>query len=208
MRELDESLLVRLAVDGDSDALGELLQQHRERLLRLVTLRMNRRVQSRVDAGDVVQETFIEATRRRSELTAPMNVSLFVWLRYLAMQKLCETHRRHLGVKARDAAMEVSLCEAPAPHITSAVLAAQLLGKLTSPSKAVQQAEVRFRLEQTLNAMNPIDREIIALRHFEQLSNMEAAQVLGIKDSAASTRYVRAVQRLKKALETDAGGVQ
>lgn len=207
MKETDESLLIDRAAAGDRDALGELLECHRERLLRLVGWRLNRRLQGRIDPGDVVQETFIEATRRCSELTAPRDVSLFVWLRFLAMQQLAEVYRRHLGVKARDVSMEVSIYEAPAPHITSAVLAAQLLGKLTSPSQAAQEAEMRYCLEQTLNAMNPLDREIIALRHFEQLSNMEAAQVLGIKDSAASTRYVRAVQRLREALDSSSRGV-
>jgi RNA polymerase sigma-70 factor (ECF subfamily) len=200
MTDSAESLLLDRAISGDLDAMGQLLQQHRDRLLRLVGFRMDRRLQGRVDPADVLQETFIEATRRRDELPRQPD-SLFVWLRFLAMQKLLEIHRRHLDVQSRDVSREVSIYDAPAPHVTSAVLAAQLLGKLTSPSQAAQRAEMKYRLEQLLKAMNALDQEIIALRHFEQLSNSEAAQVLGINESAASTRYVRAIRRLRDALQ-------
>ncbi len=201
MTENGETVLLNRARDGDRQALGELLQRYHDRLLRLVSFRLDRRLQGRVDPADVVQEAFIDVTRRRDELPQQADMALFVWLRFLVMQKLLEVHRRHLGVQARDATREVSIYDGGVPHVTSAVLAAQLLGKLTSPSQAAMRAELKYRLEQTLNAMNSLDREIIALRHFEQLSNAEAAHVLGISDTAASTRYVRAIRRLRQALE-------
>ena len=124
----------------------------------------------------------------------------FVWRRFITMQKLCELHRKHLGAQARDAAREISLYNGACPEATSAVLAAQLLGRRTTPSQAAIRAETKLCLEQALNLMDPIDREVLALRHFEQLTNTETAQVLGIDPSASSNRYVRAIKRLKQVL--------
>jgi RNA polymerase sigma-70 factor (ECF subfamily) len=203
MTDTVEAALVDRARGGDRQALGDLLERHQDRLLRLVGFRLDRRLQGRVDPSDVLQEAFIEATRRHSELPPQDEDALFLWLRFLLLQKLAEVHRRHLGVQARDASREVSLYDPGESTVPSAVLAGQLLGKLTSPSQALMRAELRYRLEQVLNAMNSLDREIIALRHFEQLSNAEAAKVLGISDSAASTRYVRAIRRLRQTWEDE-----
>ena len=125
----------------------------------------------------------------------------FVWLRFITVQKLCELHRHHLGTKARDVSREVSLFGSPLPHATSAVLAAQLLGRHTTPTQAVARAEIQHQLESALNQMDEIDREMVALRHFEQLTNVETARVLEINESAASNRYVRAIKRLKQILD-------
>ncbi len=201
----DTSLLLGQADAGDPHALGELLERNRERLARIVGFRMDRRLQGRIDATDVVQETFIDATRRFAEFAKDRPVPFFLWLRYLTVQKLAELHRHHLGVKARDAGREVSIYQGPLPQATSAVLAAQLLGKQTSPSEAAAQAELKLKLEDKLNSLDEIDREVLALRHFEQLSNAEAAQVLQISESAASNRYVRAVKRLKAILSPSFG---
>jgi RNA polymerase sigma-70 factor, ECF subfamily len=195
--------LLELAIVGDRNALGVLLEQHRDRLLRLIALRLDRRLQGRLDPADVLQEAAIEATARVGELRENPSVPFFVWLRFLVLQKLCEMHRRHLGTKLRDASREISLYDGPATQVTSAVLAAQLLGKLTSPSEAAMRAELKYRLEQVLNAMSPLDREIVCLRHFEQLSNGEAALVLGINESAASGRHLRALRHLRRALQDE-----
>jgi RNA polymerase sigma-70 factor (ECF subfamily) len=196
----ETTILLDQAGGGDPHALGELLVRHRDRLTRIVGFRMDRRLQGRIDAADVVQETFIDATRRFPEFAQERAVPFFLWLRFLTVQKLAELHRHHLGVKARDAAREVSIYKGPLPQATSAVLAAQLLGKQTSPSQAAARAELKLQLEEKLNSLDEIDREVLALRHFEQLSNTEAAQVLEISESAASNRYVRAVKRLKSIL--------
>lgn len=197
----ETSLLLRQADKGDPHALGELLDRHRERLTRIVSFRMDRRLQGRIDAADVVQEAYIDATRRYAEFARERAVPFFLWLRYLTIQKLAELHRHHLGVKARDAGRDVSIYKGPLPQATSAVLAAQLLGKQTSPSEAATRAELKLQLEEKLNALEEIDREVLAMRHFEQLSNTETAQVLGITESAASNRYVRAIRRLKVILD-------
>src|SRR5439155_21592482 len=122
--------------------------------------------------------------------------------RFITAQKLLVLHRRHLGAKARDANQEVSLYRGALPGATSESLAAQLLGRLTTPSQAAVRAEPQVRLQEALNNMESIDREVLALRHFEQLTNAEAAEVLGIEESATSNRYVRALKRLKKILST------
>ncbi len=124
----------------------------------------------------------------------------FVWLRFLTVQRLVTLHRVHLGVRGRDAAREVSLQSGPLPSADSRSLAAQLLGRLTSPSRAVMRAEIQIKIQDALSAMDPIDCEMIALRHFEELSNGEIAAVLGLQKAAASKRYVRALRRLKEIL--------
>jgi RNA polymerase sigma-70 factor, ECF subfamily len=186
---------------GDRDALGEALECYRPRLERVIAFRMDARLRGRVDSADVVQEAFLDATHRLDHYLANPPMPLFLWVRFLTVQKLCELHRRHLGTKARDAGREISLDGGPAPQATSAVLAAQLIGRQSTPSQAAIRAETRVLLEEALNSMEPIDCEVLALRHFEQLDNREAARVLGISESAASNRYVRAIRRLKQIMD-------
>ena len=202
---MDESAfttsLLERAESGDREALGELIEQHRQRLTRVVTFRLDRRLRGRIDASDVVQEAFVDAMERFTDYLADRKMPFFLWLRFLILQKLCELHRSNLGVKARDVTREVSLNAGVFPEATSAVLANQLLGRHTTPSQVAVRAEVKRQLEQALNEMDTIDREVVALRNFEQLSNVEAAEVLGINESAASNRYIRAIKRLRKILD-------
>jgi RNA polymerase sigma-70 factor, ECF subfamily len=192
--------LLQSAADGNQPALGELLDRYRARLRHMVRLRMDRRVRARVDASDVIQDTFAEAARRLNDYLKNPSVTFFVWLRYLAAQQLQMLHRHHLGVQARDARREVALFGGGLPEAKSAVLAAQLLARLTSPSMAAARAEMKVNLLAALDAMDPTDREVLALRHFEQLSNAETAQVLGISTTAACNRYVRALERFRPIL--------
>lgn len=194
------------AADGNS-AWGAALDEHRDRLKRMVALRIDDRLNGRVDPSDVIQETLLEATQRRAEFEADPSPGLFLWLRFLAIQQLQLHHRRHLGVKARDARREVSL-QAAAPEADSRALAAHLLGHDTRASEALLRAERRLRLADALDRMDPIDREVLALRHFERLSNAECARVLQLGDSAATKRYVRALRRLKDLLGTLPGGLE
>ena len=188
-------LLVR-AGDGDAVALNELFELYRARLCRMVRFRMNRQLLGRVDASDVVQDTYLEAAKRLDQFLSDQPLPFFLWLRHIAGQKLIDVHRRHLGAQARDALREISLYQGAMPEATSASLAARLMGKLTSPSQAAIRAELKLRLQELLNSMQPIDREVLALRHFEQLNNSETAQVLGLSETAASKRYIRALERL------------
>ena len=163
----------------------------------MVRLRMDRRLQGRVDASDVIQEAYIEAAQRFEEYKQDPNVPPFIWLRFLTGQKLIQLQRRHLGAKVRDANREVSIYRGAIPAATSAALAAQLIGKQTSPTQAAARAELKLRVQEALNGMEDIDREVLALRHFEQFSNVEVAQLLDIGEDAAYKRYVRALKRLK-----------
>jgi RNA polymerase sigma-70 factor (ECF subfamily) len=132
----------------------------------------------------------------------------FLWLRLEVGQKLVDLHRFHLGARMRDAGQEVSLHRGALPQVTSMSLAEHLLGKLTSASRAIMRAELKIRVQDALNSMDPHDREVLILRHFEELSNSEAAQVLGIKPTAAVNRYVRALKRLKAVFEDMPGGIE
>ncbi len=130
---------------------------------------------------------------------------IFLWVRFLTGQKLLDLHRQHLGAKMRDAGQEISLQHGGMPQASSASLAAHLLGRLTSASRAAIRAETRLRVQEALNSMDALDREVLTLRHFEMLTNEETAVALGLKKSAASNRYVRALKRLKDILADEPG---
>jgi RNA polymerase sigma-70 factor (ECF subfamily) len=199
--------LLDRAEAGDPEAWRTLFNRDRQRLRRMVALRMDRRLQGRVDPSDVIQDAHIEAMTRLPEYLRESNLPFFLWLRLIVGQRLTLLHRRHLGAHARDAGREIGLYHGALPEASSAALAARLLGHLTQPSAAAVRAERRIRIQTALNAMDPLDREILALRHFEQLSNGEAAQALGLSKSTASKRYVRALQRLKDILAAARGGL-
>jgi RNA polymerase sigma-70 factor, ECF subfamily len=186
---------------GDPEAIGRVWERYRARLLRVVRLRIDRRLQGRIDASDVLQEAFVDFAGRVDDYLRQPDMPFFLWLRFLTSQRLQLLHRHHLGAQMRDAGREVSLHRGAMPRASSESLAAQLLGRFTSVTDAVQRAELQRVLQEAINGMDPIDREIVAMRHFEELSNEEAAQVLGITPTAASTRHVRALKRLRRVLE-------
>jgi RNA polymerase sigma-70 factor (ECF subfamily) len=194
----DSEVLLERALGGDCGALAELFEQHRGRLEQMVRLRLDRRLQGRLDPGDVLQEAYLDVARRFSEYAANPALPFFLWLRLLTGQRLVDLHRQHLGAKMRDARHEVSFYRGDFPRASSASLAELLLGRLTTASQAAIRAETQLRVQEALNAMDPIDREVLVLRHFEMLNNEETAQVLGLKPSAASNRHMRALKRLKE----------
>src|SRR5262249_33732920 len=148
---------------------------------------------------------YLDVARRFPEYVADPAVPFYLWLRTLTGQRLISLHRRHLGAEMRDAGREVSLYRDALPAASSASLAQQLLAGLTSPTQAAIRAEMQLRLQEALNSMDPIDREVVVLRHFEELGNVEAAEVLGIEPAAASKRYIRAIRRLKAILDAVPG---
>ncbi len=202
MSDSDENAdLVRQAVAGDEAALSELFGRYRDRLKRMVRLRLSRRLQGRVDDSDVLQESFLDVSRRLHEYAEKPGLPFFLWLRHMTGLKLTEVHRRHLGTHMRDADCEVSLHRGGLPEADSVSLAAQLLGQLTTPSQAAAKAETRILVQEALNAMDPVDREVLALKHFEQLSISEIGQTLGLSKAGAGSRYLRAIKRLREFLE-------
>ncbi len=192
--------LIRRASSGDQEALAQVFALHRDRLRQMVRLRLDRRLQGRLDPSDVLQEAYLDFSRRLSDYARNPAMPFYLWLRFLTGQRLIDLHRQHLGTQMRDVGQEVSLYRGALPQASSASLAAQLLGRLTSASRAAIRAETQIRVQEALNRMDPIDREVLALRHFEMLTNEETATVLGIRKSAASNRYVRALQRIKEIL--------
>ena len=201
----DPDALLARAKAGDANALADLFTGYRERLKRMVALRLDRRLTGRVDPSDIIQEAFLEVHKRFKEYARDGSVPFFLWLRLVTGQKLTDCHRHHLGAKMRDAGQEVSLYRGAMPQASSLSLAAQLLGKLTSASQAAIRAEHKLHVQEALNSMEPLDREVLVLRHFEHLTNDETALVLGLRKSAASQRYIRALKRLKEILSAIPG---
>ncbi len=205
-RSETEELLQRAGL-GDSQALGVLFSRHAERLRRMVRMRMDRRLQGRLDASDVLQDAYLQFSRSLQDYLRNPNMPFFLWLRLITGRKLHALHRHHLGTKIRAVGLEVSLHGGAFPQVSSVSLAAQLLGHYTSPSDVAMRAELQAQVQEALNGMSLLDREVLSLRHFEQLSNSEAAYVLGISEAAASNRFVRALKRMKALLTAEPGGV-
>ena len=203
-----ESRLIRRAAGGDQQAWADLLNAHRPRLRRMVELRLHPRLQGRLDPSDVIQEAYLDATAGLADYAARAEMPFFLWLRWLTGMRLTTLQRKHLGCRIRDAAREVPIDHGAVPQVTSAALAAQLLGRQTSASELAMRRERKARLQEAIEAMDPLDREIVILRHFEELTNAEVAQTLNLHESAASKRYIRALRRLKEALRALPGGSQ
>ena len=182
---------------GDRAALASLLQEQTEPLTRWIERRLDRRLQGRVSASDVVQEVYLAAEHRLEHYGRLTDLPFGVWVRLLAGQRLVETHRRHFGAMSRDRSREVSLDAGSG----SSALAARLAGDFTTPSRAAMRHETVELLTHALDALDPADREVLMLRHFEELSNNEVANRLGLTKSAATKRYIRALARLKTVLQ-------
>jgi RNA polymerase sigma-70 factor (ECF subfamily) len=202
----DQTELLHRARSGDRTAQGALFESHKVRLRRMVELRLDRRLRGRLDASDVIQEAYVEFSRSLDQYFQNPVLPFYLWLRMITGRKLQALHRRHLGTRQRSVAREISLHDAALPRASSESLAAQLLGHFTPPSQAAMRAELKLQIQEALATMEPLDREVLSLRHFEQLSNSEIAQVLEISEAAASNRFVRALRRLKGVL-SDATGI-
>ena len=189
---------------GDAEALGELFALYRPRLWRTVNFRLGGRLAGRVDPDDVLQESYLVAAERLEHYGRDWSASPFLWLRMVVLQVLIDVHRRHLGTQKRDAGKELPIF-GHYPQATSASMAIHLVGDWTTPSQAAIRGESLDMVERAIEGMDPIDQEILALRHFEELSNSEVADVLGIQQKAASIRYIRALKRLKEILSTVPG---
>jgi RNA polymerase sigma-70 factor (ECF subfamily) len=190
-------LLARAAA-GEPAAAAALWQRHRAALHRAITLRLDRRVAARLDASDVLQETYLEAARRLPEYLQRRDMPFELWLRWLAREQVLQCHRRHLADK-RAVSREVGAL----PAESSQLLARALLDGAPSPSRQVAAAEQAERLRLALQQLTDDERDLILWRHFEQLSNREISQLLKISEAAAGKRYVRSVERLRSLL---AGG--
>ena len=202
MGSISESqTLQRIASEGDA-AVADLFSQHRPRLSRMVSFRMDPRLRGRVDTEDILQEAYLDAVRRIQHFTENPVVSIFVWFRLIVSQTLQTVHRRHSGTQMRDVRREQSRYRRAVDGSATAVsIIALVAGHQTSPSQAAVRTERVRELQAALDDLSELDREVLALRHFEELSNEETAEELGILPKAASTRYFRAIRRLKGLLD-------
>ncbi|MCA9080226.1 MAG: sigma-70 family RNA polymerase sigma factor [Planctomycetaceae bacterium] len=191
---------VQAVRSGNVAVLAEVFDLYRDRLWQIVNFRMDIRLRGRVDADDVLQEAYLDAEKRIQHFNEETPETLFIWLRLITSQTLVDIHRRHLGTKIRDASRERSISGGWTSQSTTFSLSSHLLGHLTSPSQAALREELSKQLTIALDSMGELDREVLALRHFEELSNGETAKVLELSEQAASLRYVRALGRLKQIL--------
>lgn len=182
------------------------VEAYRERLCRMVEAHLDPRLRTRLDASDVVQEALLEAVARYPEYQRQAErMPLFGWLRFLTQQKLVQHRRRHLGAQAREAGREVPIDE-QLPGQSSIVLAEALAASgLQSPSRMATRAELVEVLTRALEELDPKDREVIVMRHFEHLPNVEIAEILGLSEPGATLRYMKAAQRLVRILQREVG---
>jgi RNA polymerase sigma-70 factor, ECF subfamily len=185
---------------GDPEALAEVFSRERERLWRVIQFRLAEPLRGRLGPDDVLQEAFLAASQRLKHYANSPATSPFIWLRMIVNQTLVDLHREHLGAQKRDAGCEVAIDSQPYGQATSASVAIQLVGAFTTPSRAAARADLLTLVQAAIEQMDPIDREVLALRHFEELTNSEVAEALGIEQKAASIRYIRALRRLKEIL--------
>ena len=200
------SALEKRVAAGDESALAELFDVYRGRLRKIVDSRMDRRLQGRVDPSDVLQEAFLDLNKRLPAYVRNKDkMSMFVWMRLVAKERVLIAHRKHLNAEKRDARREKPLDMAGRTNASSMFLAEHLLGQFsTAGHKAIRQ-EMYDALLTALNSMDAIDHEIITMRCFEELTNAEAAEALELSENGASRRFVRAMTRLKQRLTEVSG---
>ncbi len=193
--------LLSAARGGDTDARNQLLERHREALRRMVGLRMDRAVQGRVDASDIVQDVLVEANRRLTDYLSATKMPFHAWLRHLARDRLIDAHRRHRAAARRSVDREQPLVSPALADQSAMDLAALVRDRELTPAAAATHRELEVRFQAAIETLDEQDREIILMRHFEQLSNQQAAQALELSEPAAGMRYLRAMRRLRSLLE-------
>jgi RNA polymerase sigma-70 factor (ECF subfamily) len=186
---------------GDGDAVNGLLERHRETIKRMIDRRMDRGVQRRVDASDIVQDVMIEANRRLGDYLANPTMPFQLWLRHMARDRLIDAHRRHRVAATRSVDREVPLVVPDSADQSQADLGGQITDRELTPAAAATWHELERRFAAAVDLLEEGDRQIVLLRHFEHLSTAEAAEVLGLSKPAAGMRYLRAMRRLRVLLD-------
>ena len=188
---------------GNEGAVNELFERHRDALRRVVQMRLDRKIQRRVDVSDVVQEVMVEANRRLAEYLKNPSMSFRLWLRQIARDRIIDAHRRHRASAKRSVDREQAMTAPAGMDRSSLELAGQLCDPELTPAARVTQAEIARRVEQSIGRLSDADAEILVMRHYEQLTNQEIAQALSLTEPAASMRYLRAMRRLRELLHED-----
>jgi RNA polymerase sigma-70 factor, ECF subfamily len=195
--EKTEELLAGIK-NGDASAVNQLMERHRDSLRRIVQLRLDQKIQRRIDVSDVVQDVLVEANRRLADYVANPQMAFHLWLRQIAQDRIIDAHRRHRGSAKRSVDRERALAVPAADDRSTMDLAAQLCDRELTPAAAVAQAEMAKCVERAISQLPDQDCEIIIMRHYEQLSNQEVAQALSLTEPAASMRYLRAIRKLRE----------
>jgi RNA polymerase sigma-70 factor, ECF subfamily len=190
-------VLVDRIKSGEAEALPELFARRRKRLRRMIRLRLDQRLQGRVDPEDVLEQAFRDVLQQAREYLAEPKVSPFVWMRQLTNRRLADVQRRLFASGSPDVGQEISLVQGPLPEVSSVSLAAMLLGQFSQPVHEAQHVAKQMRVQEALKQMRPVDREVLVLRHFEMLNNDETAEVLGLPRSEISRHYLRALKAIK-----------
>jgi RNA polymerase sigma-70 factor (ECF subfamily) len=185
---------------GKPEAVNQLLERHRAALRKLIHLRLDRKIARRVDASDVVQDVLLEANDRLQEYLADPRMPFHLWLRHLAKDRMIDMHRRHRGAQRRNLDRERSLAAPQFGDQSSFDLAGQLVAGELTPAAASMRRELEQRFLNALDQMDEDDRDILLMRHFEQLGNSEAAEALGLSAAAAGMRHLRALRKLRTIL--------
>jgi RNA polymerase sigma-70 factor (ECF subfamily) len=195
----DTQELLERSNRGDATARRELLVRHRERLRRMVALRLDRRLNARVDPSDVVQEALADAAQHLDDYLRDRPLPFYPWLRQFAWERLCKLHRHHIHARRRSIIREET--DMPLPDESVRQLAHRLLAGGTSPSRRLIRQEQREQVRAALAELAPQDREVLVMRHLEQMETAEVAAALGISEGAVRNRQYRAVMRLRTLLE-------
>ncbi len=189
------------AKQGDGSAVNQLMDRQRDALRRMVEMRLDQKIQRRVDVSDVVQDVLIEANRRLADYLDKPVMPFHLWMRQIAKDRIIDAHRRHRASAKRSVDREQPMVAPAGMDRSTMELAAQICDPELTPAAAATQQELARRVEQAITQLNDQDCEIIVMRHYEQLSNQEVAQALGLTEPAASMRYLRAVRRLRELLK-------
>lgn len=196
-----ESDLEKRLRAGETDLFAQVFTTHRPRVWQIVNFRLDSKVRGRVDPDDVVQEVYLAAEKRLEHFVGGGFDSFFLWLRLVACQTLSNVHRTHLSTASRSTLREAKPIANDRFSNTASCLSRRFVDHLTSPSQAAVRGELVDLAQQAIESMNEIDREVLTLRHFEELTNQEVAIELGLSVKAASIRYVRALDRLRAVLK-------
>ncbi len=194
------------AREGNPDAVDRLLDRHRDSLRRMINMRLDRKISRRIDVSDVVQDVLVEASRRLSDYLANPIMAFHLWIRQIAKDRIIDAHRRHRVSAKRSVDREQPLAVQGAVDQSTIELAAQLCDPELTPAEVATQRELAAHVQQSIELLDDRDREIILMRHYEQLSNQEIAASLSLTEPAASMRYLRALKKLRKLLDSNTDG--
>ncbi len=204
--DADTDELLLLAGRGEQLAVQRLLERHRPRLRRMIEVRLDKRLSARVDPSDIIQDSLLDASRKLNDYLATRPLPFYPWLRAIAWQRLQDQYRRHLRAKRRSVKFEEPLV--PLPDQSAMLLASQFIAPGTSPSQRLLREESQRRIRAALDQLNPTDREILVLRHLEQMPVAEIAALLGISEGAVKMRRLRAIERIRNLLDNGTEGTR